>query len=94
MVNLNQLAAGIVEQAVQDYLAARVRLYRLENGRSTDVRKDQVIAKMNNTIYETTYFFNSEWYSTLCPGIPTETLFDELEKRFQERIKSRRFQSL
>lgn len=84
MENCEQLAAGIVERAVKDYLNVRIRKYKIESGISKCINRERELIRINNEIYEVTSFFKSKWFKTLSPTIDEATIMFQLEKRFEE----------
>ena len=72
-VGLNALAAGIVQQAVEDYREAEKKLKNVPPFEREGDR-DRYIIKYRNRKYEIVKFFRSEWYGVLCDIDPERIL--------------------
>ena len=72
-VGLNALAAGIVQQAVEDYREAEKKLKNVPPFEREGDR-DRYIIKYRNRKYEIVKFFRSEWYGVLCDIDPDRIL--------------------
>ena len=72
-VGLNALAAGIVQQAVEDYREAEKKLKNVPPFEREGDR-DRYIIKYRNRKYEIVKFFRSEWYGVLCNIDPDRIL--------------------
>jgi len=78
-VGLNALAAGIVQQAVDDYREAERRLKNVPDF-DNEADRERYILKQQKTQYEIVKFFKSEWYGTLC-DIDPQRILDKLGVR-------------
>ena len=96
MIELNEkgvenLCIGVVEQACEDYLRAKEKLYKLKT-RIYKIRGVRILGKDRErrmrkearTIWDCEQFFNSDWYGQLC-AIEPERLKAELDKEFKNR---------
>lgn len=72
-VGLNALAAGIVQQAVEDYREAEKKLKNVPPFEREGDR-DRYIIKYKKRKYEIVKFFRSEWYGVLCDIDPDRIL--------------------
>lgn len=72
-VGLNALAAGIVQQAVEDYREAEKKLKNVPPFEREGDR-DRYIIKYRERKYEIVKFFRSEWYGVLCDIDPERIL--------------------
>lgn len=72
-VGLNALAAGIVQQAVEDYREAEKKLKDVPPFEREGDR-DRYIIKYQKRKYEIVKFFRSEWYGVLCDIDPERIL--------------------
>lgn len=72
-VGLNALAAGIVQQAVEDYREAEKKLKNVPPFEREGDR-DRYIIKYQKRKYEIVKFFRSEWYGVLCDIDPERIL--------------------
>lgn len=72
-VGLNALAAGIVQQAVEDYREAEKKLKNVPPFEREGDR-DRYIIKYQKRKYEIVKFFKSEWYGVLCDIDPERIL--------------------
>lgn len=72
-VGLNALAAGIVQQAVEDYREAEKKLKNVPPFEREGDR-DRYIIKYKKRKYEIVKFFRSEWYGVLCDIDPERIL--------------------
>lgn len=72
-VGLNALAAGIVQQAVEDYREAEQKLKNVPPFEREGDR-DRYIIKYRGAKYEIVKFLKSEWYGVLCDIDPERIL--------------------
>ena len=72
-VGLNALAAGIVQQAVEDYREAEKKLKNVPDF-DNEADRERYILKQQKTQYEIVKFFKSEWYGVLCDIDPERIL--------------------
>ena len=72
-VGLNALAAGIVQQAVEDYREAERRLKNVPDF-DNEADRERYILKQQKSQYEIVKFFRSEWYGVLCDIDPERIL--------------------
>lgn len=72
-VGLNALAAGIVQQAVEDYREAEKKLKNVPDF-DNEADRERYILKQQKQQYEIVKFFKSEWYGTLCDIDPNRIL--------------------
>lgn len=80
----NNLAVAIVEQAIVDYMNARVMQMKENCQNPRDYRENP-----NEYMVKTClYFFYSDWYLQLC-NIPSDKMIEMLEQEAKERISKR-----
>ena len=72
-VGLNALAAGIVQQAVEDYREAEKKLKNVPDF-DNEADRERYILKQQKSQYEIVKFFRSEWYGVLCDIDPERIL--------------------
>ena len=72
-VGLYALAAGIVQQAVEDYREAERRLKNVPDF-DNEADRERYILKQQKSQYEIVKFFKSEWYGVLCDIDPNRIL--------------------
>ena len=90
---LLNLRDSIVIQATCDYLDAKKKIYRINNGYhryQSESAKERGLIQMEAMLIEVTDFFYSDWYKELS-GIPADILINKLDKVYEEWVRTEGF---